>query len=293
MIDFEYYRPLHLEEALSLCNEYGEEARLLAGGTELINEIRSGKTRPRQVIDLKHIKELDGYAFSSEGLKLGALVKVREVETSGEIRNYFPALSHAAGTIGSVQIRNKATIAGNICRASPSADSIPPLIALGSTLTVHSLQGDKKVFLEDFLVGPGKTILKPGEILTEIFIPYQPSFSASTYIKLSPRQAMDLAVVGVAVNIRSDTTLERCTDVKIVLGAVAPTAIRARRAEAVLSGSKISDDIFGEAAHVASEEARPVSDIRASEWYRRRMVEVLVKRALNECWMKIVSGRHN
>lgn len=287
MIDFEYYRPTVLGEAIALFDGYGERARILAGGTELINEMRFGKAKPERVIDVKHISGMDVIESTPDGLRLGALVRIRDIETSGIVRTSSPALSHAAGTLGSVQVRNKATLGGNICRASPSADTIPPLMALGSVLKISGADGEKRVLLEDFLLGPGRTILKPGEVLTEIFVPALPADAACSYIKLSPRQAMDLAVVGVAVMLRTNSSLSECIDARVVLGAVAPTAMRATEAEAVLVGSELPEAVIGQAAEAAAAEARPVDDIRASAWYRRKMVAVLVKRGIRSALEQI------
>jgi carbon-monoxide dehydrogenase medium subunit len=291
MIDFEYYRPVVLEDAITLSSKYGERARILAGGTELINEIRSGKAKPEQIIDVKDIPDMNIIEQTPEGLRLGALVRVRDIETSRVIQSSFPALSYAAGALGSVQVRNKATIGGNICRASPSADMVPPLTALGSVLKISGAAGEKKVLLEEFVLGPGKTILKPGEILTEIFVPALPVKSACSYIKLSPRRSMDLAVVGVAVMLETTSSVSECIDARIVLGAVAPTAIRARNAEVILIGNRFTDAIIERSAQTAAAEAKPVDDIRASEWYRRKMIEVLVRRSIGLSLQQIKSTR--
>ena len=171
MIEFEYYAPKTLAEALNLYAEFGDGARLYAGGTELVTQIRAGIVKPRQLIDLKHIPGLDTIEMTATGLKIAALAKVHDIEMSELIQKTFPAVSHAAGSLGSVQVRNKATIGGNICRASPSADNIPPLVALDATLTIVEKGCEKTVPLREFLLGPGKTILKPGQIMTEIHIP--------------------------------------------------------------------------------------------------------------------------
>ena len=290
MIEFEYYTPKTLQEALNLYAEFGDGARLYAGGTELVNQIRAGIVKPRQLIDLKHIPGLDTFEMTADWLKIGTLTKVHDIEMSELIQKTFPAVSHAAGSLGSVQVRNKATIGGNICRASPSADNIPPLLALDAALKIVEKDCEKTVPLREFLLGPGKTILKPGQIMTEIHIPHLPAYSTCTYIKLSPRKQMDLAVVGLALMLTTDKALSKCLNVRIAMGAVGPTAMRAIKAEAVLIGNKITDEIVEQAARAASAECKPMNDVRASEWYRRKMVAVLVKRAFKACLQTVTSG---
>jgi aerobic carbon-monoxide dehydrogenase medium subunit len=277
--DFEYFRPTTIEEALSLYNKGGKDARLLAGGTELINEMRAGKTQPKQVIDLKYVRSLDFMELTPERLRIGALYRVRDAETSDQLRHSrFGAISFAAGTLGSPQVRNKATIAGNVCRCSPSADLIPPLIALGARATIAGVGRERIMPVEELLLGPGKTALLPGEILTELDMPDTTRYTGCSYYKLSPRKSLDLAVVGVAVMLKMDRRVSRCLDARIVLGAVAPTAIRAKKAESILIGSRLSESIVEQAAAAASDEAKPLDDVRASAWYRKKMVDVAVRR---------------
>ncbi len=291
MKDFEYFRPKTIDEAVRAYKDGGKGARLLAGGTELVNEMRFGKTRPEVVVDLKHVRELDFMSVASESVRIGALYRVRDVEKSGVLmKSRYEALSHAAGTLGSPQVRNKATVVGNVCRASPSADLIPPLIALGAKAKIVGCEDERKVAVEKMLVGPGKTVLKEGEIVTELEIARLPSYAGCAYHKLSPRKSLDLAVVGVAVMIRADAHMWRCLDARIVLGAVAPTAIRAKRAEAVLMGGRLDGPVIKEAAIIAREEVRPIDDVRASAWYRTKMVGVVVERMIWQCLKQIEMG---
>ena len=186
----------------------------------------------------------------------------------------YNALSHAAGTLGSPQVRNKATIVGNVCRCSPSADLIPPLIALGASARIETDGTERTVAVEEMLLGPGRTILKSGEIVTELEIPAMPDYAGCSYYKLSPRKSLDLAVVGVAVMVSTNPRMSRCLDARIVLGAVAPTAIRAKKAESMLIGASLSPAVIEEAAKAAADESKPLDDVRASAWYRKKMVEV-------------------
>jgi aerobic carbon-monoxide dehydrogenase medium subunit len=281
MRDFEYLRPATIDEAVSLYKKGGEEARLLAGGTELVNEMRFGKSQPELVIDLKHVRDLDFMHLKPEGLKIGALYRVRDAERSGPLRgSRYNALSHAAGTLGSPQVRNKATIVGNVCRASPSADLIPPLMALGAWARIVGDGADRRVAVDEMLLGPGRTVLETGEIVTELEIPRLPDFAGCSYYKLSPRKSLDLAVVGVSVMLRTNPLMSRCIDARIVLGAVAPTAMRAKKAESILVDATLSESTVEEAARIAAEESKPLDDVRASAWYRRKMVGVVVRRTI-------------
>jgi carbon-monoxide dehydrogenase medium subunit len=292
MKDFEYFRPTSVDEAISLYVKGGRRARLLAGGTELVNEVRFGKSHPEWVIDLKHIRDLDYIDVKKEGVKIGALYRVRDAERSAVLRrSRYNAISHAAGTLGSPQVRNKATIVGNVCRASPSADLIPPLIALGAKAKIVGNESERIVKVEEMLLGPGKTILDGGEMVTELDVPEMPDYAGCAYYKLSPRKSLDLAIVGVAVMMRTDPKMSKCMGARIVLGAVAPTAMRAKNAESVLVGATLRESLIDEVARAAVEESKPLDDVRASVWYRRKMVEVIVKRTINIAFEQLKTGR--
>jgi CO/xanthine dehydrogenase FAD-binding subunit len=280
--DFEYFRPKTVNEALYLFETGGSSAKLLAGGTELVNEMRMGKTQPDQIIDLKLIKSMDYMDLGAEGLKIGALYRVRDAECSVALKQSpYNALSYAASTLGSPQVRNKATIVGNLCRCSPSADLIPPLIALGATVRIMASHATERTTpVEYMLLGPGKTSLQEGEIVTDLEIPQMPAHAGCAYYKLSPRKSLDLAVVGVAAMVRLNPQHSECLDARIALGAVAPTAIRARRAESRLVGKKLSPELIEEAAQEAAKEAKPIDDVRATAWYRKKMVAVATIRAI-------------
>lgn len=282
MNDFEYFRPKTVNEALDLFEKGGSSAKLLAGGTELINEMRIGKTQPQQVIDLKFISSMDYMELGEDGLKIGALYRVRDAELSAALsRSPYRVLSYAAGTLGSPQVRNKATIVGNLCRCSPSADLIPPLIALAAGARIQTSHGSGRTTpAEDMLLGPGKTSLQPGEIVTGLEIPKMPAHAGCAYYKLSPRKSLDLAVVGVAAMVRLNPEHSECLELRIALGAVAPTVIRARKAESMLIGRRLTPKLIEEAAEKAAEEAKPIDDVRATAWYRRKMVAVATKRAI-------------
>jgi carbon-monoxide dehydrogenase medium subunit len=288
MRDFEYFRPQTIHGALTLYKKGGAGAKLLAGGTELINEMRSGKAQPEHLIDLKFIPEMDFMRLDSDGLKIGALYRVRDAETSLTLRQSpYSALSHAAGVLGSPQVRNKATIVGNLCRCSPSADLIPPLMAMNARAHIKVDGAERIMAVEDMPLGPGKTALMPGDIVTELDIPRMQAHAGCSYYKVSPRKSLDLAVVGVAAYVRTNSQISKCIDARIVLGAVAPTAMRTKKAEFILIGSVLSPSLIAEAAEAAAEESMPIDDVRSSAWYRKKMVAVATRRAITQALEQI------
>ena len=287
MRSFNYYSPKTLTEAIDLLSTYGTEAKIMAGGTDLLIEIKEEVITPKYIIDLKRIADLNKIEYHKNNLSIGALVTIREVETSPLISRHLRILAEAAFVLGSLQIRNKGTIGGNLCHASPSADLAPPLIALDAKLCMLGKSGERREALENFFIGPGLTILNPDEILIEIQVPIPSPNTNGTYLKFSPRKAMDLAVVGVATLITLDSSNLVCTQARIVLGAVAPTPIRAKVAEKLLEGKKIDESLVKKVSSLVAEESRPISDIRGSAWYRKEIVKVLVQRSIFQTIEKI------
>jgi len=279
---FEYVQPKTIDEALSLLAKSNGDARLLAGGTDLLPKMKRREiTAPAYVIDLKAIPDLDYIDYDEEkGLSLGALTTIHAIETSPVIGQKFTILAQAAYTMAAPQVRNRATLAGNICNAVPSADSVPPLLVLEAKLKVMSQKGERILALENFFTGPNETVLTDRELLVEILIPPVPSNTRGIYLKLSPKSSMDLATVGVAALVISEDGL--CKDMRIALGAVAPTPIRAKKAEGMLRGQRFSDELIERTAQIAAEESRPIDDHRASAQYRREMVQTLVSRAIKQ-----------
>lgn len=278
---FEYFDPRTLDEAVALLNRLNGRAHVLAGGTDLLVEIKEQIRKPDYVVNIKNIPGMDQLSFDPvTGLKFGSLVTAREVEVSPKVRQNYRGLAKAASEVGSIQVRNRATIVGNICRASPSADTLPPLIADGAGVTVFGPAGERHAALEDFFLGPGKTVLQSNEIVTMVDVPAVAPHSASIYIKHGRRKAMELATVGVAVSLTLDG--EVCRGIRIVLGAVAPTPIRAKQAEALLQGQALDEGLIEAAARAAMEESQPISNIRGSAAYRREMVRVLTARAIQQ-----------
>lgn len=282
MKPFDYLSPKTVSEAVELLIRYGAEAKILAGGTDLFVEMKEGSLAPMQVIDVKAIPALRQIKRENQHLKIGALVTVHEIEVHPLIQKHAGILARAASTLGSLQIRNKGTIGGNLCHASPAADLAPPLLALEGRVEIVGKSGTRMEDLENFFIGPGVTTLKADEILTDIQLPIPPAGTRGVYMKFSPRKAMDLAVVGVAAVITPDVTFKICTRARIAFGAVAPTPVRAKRAERMLEGKRISRELLSAVSAAAADESQPVSDLRASAWYRREMVRVLVDQGFAE-----------
>jgi CO/xanthine dehydrogenase FAD-binding subunit len=279
---FEYLAPKTIAEALSLLSRYKERAKVIAGGTDVVPQLKRREIKaPQYIIDLKGIPGLDYIKYDEVGgLALGALATIHAVETSAIIQEKFSILFQAAQSMASPQVRNRGTIVGNICNAVPSADTATALLTLEAKLKLVSQQGERMVNIEDFFTAPNQTVLADEEILQEIQISNLPPHAKGIYLKLTPRRAMDLAIVGVAVVVIAEDGF--CNDIRIALGAVAPTPIRAKRAEGILKGQKFDEQAIEKAAQTAAEESKPIDDHRASAEYRREMVKVLTRRAINQ-----------
>jgi len=282
---FEYFRPKNLEETLNLLDKYGEQAKLLAGGTDLIVKMKDRVIEPKYIIDLSNLKELRFISKENSVIKVGALTTLREIETSPIIRKHVHVLSHAVEKMASWQIRNLGTIGGNLCNASPAADTAPPLLILEAKLKLNSSEGERIVPVEQFFTGPGETILKNNELLTEIQIPVVPDNSSAVFLKLGRRVAHTLSIVSVAtLAIVEDGVFK---DVRIALGSVAPTPIRARKTENKFRGLPATEDVIEENCSCVVQDISPISDVRASAEYRKEMSIVLTKRALFEALSKV------
>ena len=285
---FEYHAPTSLSEALDLLAKYDGKARVFAGGTDLLVSMKKREVLPEHLISLKGIAELKGvHHDQKEGMRIGALVTLSEIEHSRMIQEDFRALWDAVQVMASPQIRSLGTIGGNLCSAEPSADTAPPLIALDASVEIISMKGKRKVLVENFFRGPGESVLKPDEILTQILIPHPLEKSSGAYFKLMRRAAMDLAQVGVAVCLSFDSEKRTCRGAKIALGAVGSTPIRASKAEQILLNKEINETVGKEAGKTAAQEANPRSSIRASKEYRREMIEVLTKRAVMAAYHRL------
>lgn len=280
---FEYIKAKTVKQAISLLSKYDGKAKLIAGGTDLVTQMRQKEIRPQYVIDISGIPGLNNIDYDNKhGLTIGALTTIRALEMSAELQRRYPIISQAASQMGSIAIRNMGTIGGNLCNAAPSAETAPSLIGLRAKAKIAGPNGERTVPLEDFFTGPGSTVLETGELLVELQVPKTSPGTRGIYFKHSIRGTVDLAIVGVAVIVTMDTASDICRDASIVLGAVAPTPMRARSAEDIIRGKKINDALINKSAQAASDEARPISDVRASAQYRKDMVKVFTRRALQE-----------
>ncbi len=274
--DFKYLAPETLDEALALLDEHRDDCKVIAGGQSLLILMRQGLIAPEYLVDIKHIPELNYIRSDEQGLRIGALTTHRTVEKSPVMTNGYGVLAEMERRLASIQTRNWGTLGGNICHGEPAGDPAPVLTALKATLTLASVNGTRTMAIEDFCLDYFETALKPGELLVEIQVPPAPPHTGTAYYKFNVIES-DMTTVGVAVSITLNGG-EVCQDTRIVLGACAPTPMRARQAEDILRGQKITSDLLKEAGQIASQEADPISDTSASEEYRRELVKVLVPR---------------
>jgi len=280
MRPFTYLTPKTLDEAISLYESHGEQAKYVAGGTDVLVKIKEGKLVPNYLISLKHIIGQDRPFLNHETgeLYVGAFCTHRSIEQSPLVQHRYPILHDAVKNIGSIQIRNVATIGGNLVNAVPSADGAIPLIALDGRANIYGAKGQRSVELRRFFLGPGQCDLEGGEILTEIVIPPLAPRSGGAYIKHGRREAMELPMLGVGVLLTLAEDMTTCAKARICLGVAAPTPFRALEAEKYLQGKNINEENLAEAGRIAGQESRVRDSIRGVAWYRREMVGVLVKR---------------
>jgi CO/xanthine dehydrogenase FAD-binding subunit len=279
---FDYVKPRTLAEASAFMVEHNGEARLYAGGTDVLILMRGGFIAPQYIVDIKEIPGLRDISFDeTAGLTIGATATLNAIANSPIVREKFGLLAEAAETVGSYQVRNRATIGGNICNASPCADTVPALLVLGAMAWVFGGGEEKAIPLDAFFTGPGETVLGPGDILTSMQVPLPPAGSAYRYLKLGRVRAADLALVGAAVLGFPRAGNPSGYGFRVALGAVAPTPIRAPEAEAVLAES-VDDEAIEKAALAAMKTAKPISDVRASAEYRSAMVQVLTRQGIRE-----------
>lgn len=281
MKPFDYVAARTVDEAIEALAGSKGPARPLAGGTDLVVQMMEGRRSLDRVVDIGRVPELRVLESEADGhLRLGAAVPCVEVYSHQRVRREFPMLVDSASIIGSVQIQSRASIGGNLCNASPSADSIPSLICLGAQAVIAGPDGRRTVPVEEFCTGPGQTILQENELLVELVIPSPGPGESGKYLRYIPRNEMDIAVVGVGSWVRLDPDSGRIAEARIALGAVAPTPVRARDAKGALVGEQPSPELIHEAAVLAVQAARPISDVRGSADYRRHLVSVLVRRTL-------------
>ncbi len=298
MDETKYLVPDSLKEALSLVGQLGGKARLIAGGTDAMVKMKKGTDLAEALVDLRNLRELDFVRVGQDGsLELGAAVSLREVERSVTVLDKWKVLALAAGQMASPTVRRRATIGGNICNAAPSADFVPPLMVLGAHLKLSSLDGERTIPLDEFFLGPGRTALGQNEILTSITVPPLTPRSGAAYLKQKRREGADIALAGVAacVQIAGHSAVPGeaplIQEIRLALAAVGPVPLRARAAEGALRGTSASPDLLVRAGEIAAGECNPIDDVRASAWYRRRLIATLTARAVGQAIEDALTGR--
>ena len=278
MKSFEYSTPSSIKEACALLLELGDKGKVLAGGTDLLVQMKQKTVDANHIVSLKQIGSLNYTKDDNGWIRIGAMTPLQDIVDSKLIREKIGVVAEAASQIGSVQVRTRGTIGGNVCNASPAADTIPPLICLDAILTILGPSGERKTKIESFFRGPGKVDLQYGELVTEIGVRVPEQNTKSVYLKLGRRKAVEIAIVGVGATgvVRNG----RCESIRVALGSVAPTPIRAKKAEEVLKDGPLGSERILSASDEAGSECRPISDVRGSASYRRKMVKALVGRAL-------------
>ncbi len=280
MQEFDFAVPDTLQQAVELLSRANGEARVLAGGTDLIPQIKENRCRPNLVVDIKKIPELNVLSSDADGLRIGAAVSCSAIANFAAVKEHYPALAEACALIGSYQIQNRAALGGNICNAAPSADAVPPVLSYGGSLVIAGPNGQRKLAAETFFTGPGQTVLTSGEVLVEIQLPHPPTKSGAAYLRFIPREEMDIAVAGVGAFVQLSADGRSCQQARITLASVAPTPVRAHEAEAFMAGKALDAPTIAEAGELAAKSARPISDVRGSAAYRLELVKVLTCRTL-------------
>lgn len=280
MRDFEYEAPTSVAEAVKILGKHKGAARPLAGGTDLIDQVRVGRLAPDVIVDVKKLPELNVLEVSQGGLRLGAAVPCYKIYGDSAIREHYAALADSCRIIGGTQIQSRASVGGNLCNSGPAADSTPALIALGAVAVIAGPQGSREVPVEQFCTGPGKNVLQTGEFLIELKFPARPPHSGSHYRRFIPRNEMDIAVVGVGVSVVLDAQGKNFVSARIALGAVGPTPLFAAEAGKLLAGQPVTEATFKQAAESARALAAPIDDMRGTREFRVHVTGVLVERVL-------------
>jgi len=286
---FDYAAPASVGEAVGLLTAH-PGARLLAGGTDLLVQLRAGRRETDLVVDVKRIPELNAIHYDPKhGLTLGAAVPCYRIYGDGTIARNYPALAEVASLIGGTQIQGRASIGGNLCNAAPSADSVPLLIAFGASCEIAGTKGTRTMAVEDFCLAPGRNALQPGELLVSLHLPAPKPHSGARYLRFIPRNEMDIAVAGVGVEVVLENGTFRSA--RIALAAVAPTPLFVPEAEEALAGKPVNESSIAAAAAVARSAAKPITDMRGTAEYRRHLCAVLTRRALEAAVERARKGK--
>lgn len=280
MKDFDYAAPAALADAVAILNKHGDRAKILAGGTDIIVQLREHRREADVLLDVKRVPELNVLTLDKSGLTVGAAVPCYKIYENKEIARLYPGLVDSASLIGGTQIQSRASLGGNLCNASPAADSIPPMIALEGVCVIAGPSGTRELPVEKFCTGPGRNALAKGELLVSLKFPAPKPNSGAAYLRFIPRNEMDIAVAGAGVSVVLDAAKSKCTSARIALAAVAPTPLLVPEAGAALVDGALNDALIAKAAAAAQAAAKPISDMRAQADYRKHLVGVLVKRAL-------------
>jgi carbon-monoxide dehydrogenase medium subunit len=291
MRNFDYLEPANLHDACALLKQHGADAKVFAGGAHLTILMKQGLYQPKTLVNIKKIPELKGISFNAmEGLIIGALVTHREIETSALVKEKLPVLCEAEREIANIRVRNVGTVGGNLASGEPLTDLSQIFISLDGKAMITGADGSRAVLVEELFVDFYQTILREDEILTHVVLPIPPSRSGIEYIRFSSSSVVDKPSAGVSVRFSLDANSEACQIARIVLGCVGPTPVRARKAEALLTGNKITSKLIEDAAGVAAQECSPTDDLRGSERYKRAIVRTLVERAADAAYKKALSG---
>ncbi len=282
MIAFEYRTPRSLKEVQADLKSFGDEAKLIAGGTALIIMMKQRLLNPTCLVSLRSVRGLNGITQKDGGLRIGSLVTHRELETSAIVRRRLPLLAETCRHVATIRVRNMATIGGGLAHADPNQDPPPTLIALGATVKASSTNGNRVIPIDEFFTDYYETVLQPNEMITEIFVPGLPPNSSGAFLKFLPRTADDYATVSAAAVVTLDRAKKVFKDVRVALGSVGTTPIRAREAEEVLRGQPVKAEALREAAEKAKQAVDPISDFRGSAAYKKEMAGVFVRRALEK-----------
>lgn len=281
--EFQYLESENLDQVLSWLAEYGDKARILAGGTDLVVKMKMGSVHPEYIIYIKKIAALNYIEFDDYSLKIGSATTLSQIERNEEIKRNYSALYEAVRSMAAVAVKNMGTIGGNLGNASPAADTAPPLLVYDAVIKAASKEGIREIPVTEYFVGPGKSALASNEIITEITIPKTDANTGSSFLKLG-RVAADIAKINVAVCLKREG--QRCTTCRIAFGSVAPTPIRAWEAERILEGKDINDELITQAAKAASAEIKPITDNRSTREYRLKVSRVILEEALRAAWQR-------
>ncbi|TWU14060.1 Carbon monoxide dehydrogenase medium chain [Symmachiella macrocystis] len=282
MHDFEYEAPTTVADAVKMLAKHNGSARILAGGTDLIDQIRMGRFAPDVVVDIKKVDALHSIDISADGLKLGAVVPCYRIYGNEMICRDYSALADATKIIGGAQIQSRASVGGNLCNSGPAADSTPALIALGAQAVIAGPDETREVPVEKFCTGPGKNVLEPGELLTALVMPARPAHSGSHYLRFIPRNEMDIAVVGAGASVLLDESGKNFVSARIAIGAVAATPLFAEEASELLAGQPVGDEAIEAAMAATRKIATPINDMRGTVEFRKHVTGVLTRRALEK-----------